>query len=74
MAVYVEKDGPVTTVILSRPEVRNAVDRETAAKLADAFRVFEADEEARVAVFWGDHGSFVPGRILKSCPEAHPTG
>jgi enoyl-CoA hydratase/carnithine racemase len=46
MAVYIEKDGPMTTVILSRPDVRNAVDRETAAELADAFRDFEADEEA----------------------------
>ena len=38
MAVYVEKDGPVTIVTLSRPEVRNAVDRETAAELSAAFR------------------------------------
>ena len=38
MAVYVEKDGPVTTVILSRPEVRNAVDRQTAVALAEAFQ------------------------------------
>ena len=30
MPVKVEKKGPVTTVILHRPEVRNAVDRETA--------------------------------------------
>ncbi len=58
MAVYVEKEGPVTTVVLSRPEVRNAVDRETAAKLAETFRGFGTDREARVAVFWGDHGHF----------------
>jgi enoyl-CoA hydratase len=62
MAVYVEKEGPVTTVTLSRPEVRNAVDRETAAELADALRAFEANEDARVAVFWGDHGHFCAGR------------
>ena len=54
MSVYVEKDGPVTTVILSRPEVRNAVDRQTARALAEAFRTFEADEQALVAVFSGD--------------------
>ena len=58
MAVYVEKEGPVTTVVLSRPEVRNAVDRETAAELTDTFRAFEADDEAHVAVFWGDHEHF----------------
>ena len=72
MAVYVEKDGPVTTVILSRPEVRNAVDRETAAKLVDAFRVFEADEEARVAVFWGDQGQFCAGADLKKLSGGTP--
>ncbi|MEU4106015.1 enoyl-CoA hydratase, partial [Streptomyces tanashiensis] len=45
-AVRVERDGPVTTVILSRPAARNAVDGPTARRLADAFRAFEADEEA----------------------------
>jgi len=72
MAVYVEKEGPVTTVVLNRPEVRNAVDRETAAELADAFRAFEADEEARVAVFWGDHGHFCAGADLKKLAEGAP--
>jgi len=69
MSVYIEKDGPVTTVILSRPEVRNAVDRQTAAALAAAFRAFEADEEARVAVFWGDQGHFCAGADLKRLSE-----
>ena len=62
MAVYVEKEGPVTTVILSRPEVRNAVDQPTAAALAAAFRAFEADEKALVAVFFGgNQGCFCAG-------------
>ena len=39
MAVRVEQDGPVTTVILDRPARRNAVDGPTAAALAAAFRV-----------------------------------
>lgn len=69
MAVQVEKDGPVTTVILSRPEVRNAVDRLTAAELAAAFRVFEADEKALVAVFSGDQGHFCAGADLKKLAE-----
>ena len=46
MSVNVEKNGPVTTVILSRPEVRNAVDRATAQALANSFREFEADDSA----------------------------
>ncbi len=65
MSVRSEKQGPVTTVILSRPEARNAVDGPTAAALADAFRAFEADDEARVAVLWGEGGTFCAGADLK---------
>src|SRR5207249_3217137 len=50
MAVRVEHAGAVTTIVLDRPEARNAVDRDTAAALADAFRAFEADAAARGAV------------------------
>ncbi len=69
MAVRVEKSGAITTVILSRPEVRNAVDRETAARLAEAFRDFDADEEARVAVLWGEGGTFCAGADLKAVSD-----
>ena len=48
MAVQVERNGPITTVILSRPEVRNAVDRQTAEELVRAFRAFDGDPEALV--------------------------
>jgi len=65
MSVTVEKNGAVTTVILSRPAVRNAVDNAAAAALADAFRAFEADPDARVAVFWGAGGTFCAGADLK---------
>jgi enoyl-CoA hydratase len=64
--VRVEKDGPITTVILDRPEVRNAVDNATAEALADAFRAFEGDASAQVAVFWGNHGTFCAGADLKA--------
>jgi enoyl-CoA hydratase len=65
MPVLVEKDGPVTIVTLSRPAVRNAVDRTTARKLAAAFAAFDADENARVAVLVGDQGQFCAGADLK---------
>jgi enoyl-CoA hydratase len=65
MSVRSEKRGAVTTVILSRPEVRNAVDGPTATALADAFRAFEADDDARVAVLWGEGGTFCAGADLK---------
>jgi enoyl-CoA hydratase len=66
MSVRVEKRGAVTTVVLSRPERRNAVDRATAAALAGAFRDFEVDADARVAVLFGEGGSFCAGADLKA--------
>ena len=58
LGVSVEKKGVLTTVILERPEVRNAVDGPMAGELARAFREFEDDEEALVAVLWGRGCSF----------------
>ncbi len=72
MGVRVEKQGPVTTVILDRPEVRNAVDRATADALAEAFRAFEADDGARVAVLWGANGTFCAGADLKAIATGEP--
>jgi enoyl-CoA hydratase len=66
MNVRVERDGPVTTVILDRPAVRNAVDGPTAAALAGAFRAFDADDGAHVAVLWGTGGTFCAGADLKA--------
>src|SRR5579883_2496479 len=65
MSVRIEKDGPVTTVILDRREARNAVTPAMARELADAFAAFDADEEARVGVFFGAHGTFCAGFDLK---------
>ncbi|MCT9931995.1 crotonase/enoyl-CoA hydratase family protein [Planotetraspora sp. A-T 1434] len=64
MSVRIDRRGPVTTVILHRPEVRNAVDGPTAAALAGAFREFDADESASVAVLWGEGGTFCSGADL----------
>ena len=72
MTVRVEKNGSVTTVILARPEVRNAVDRETAEALVAAFRAFDADDSARVAVFHGEGGTFCSGADLKKFAEGDP--
>ena len=58
MPVLSEKDEPVTTVTLSRPGVRNAVDREAAQELTDAFRMFAQEAEACVVVFAGDQETF----------------
>lgn len=64
--VRVEIDGPVTTIVMSRPERRNAVDGPMAAALRAAVRAFEADESQRVAVLWGEHGAFCAGADLSA--------
>ncbi|HEY2553267.1 MAG TPA: crotonase/enoyl-CoA hydratase family protein [Streptosporangiaceae bacterium] len=73
MAVRVDRAGPVTTVVLDRPEVRNAVDRPTAAALAEAFADFDADSDASVAVLTGAGGMFCAGADLKAMgtPDAN---
>jgi enoyl-CoA hydratase len=65
-AVRTERDGPVSTVLLSRPERRNAVDGPTAVALAEAFRAFDADPGASVAVLHGAGGVFCAGADLKA--------
>ncbi|WP_046300531.1 crotonase/enoyl-CoA hydratase family protein [Mycobacterium sp. UM_Kg27] len=74
-AVRVERSGPVTTVILDRPQARNAVDGPTAAALYQAFDEFNRDASASVAVLWGDHGTFCAGADLKAMgtPNANQT-
>jgi enoyl-CoA hydratase len=67
--VRVERDGPVTTVIINRPRARNAVDRPTADALAAAFAEFENDNNARAAVLFGEGGTFCAGADLKGVAD-----
>jgi enoyl-CoA hydratase/carnithine racemase len=69
MTVIVEHDGPVTIVTIDRPDVRNAVDRPTADALAGAFRAFDADDAAAVAVLTGSNGYFCAGADLKGVSD-----
>jgi enoyl-CoA hydratase len=64
--VRVDRNGPVTTVIIDRPQARNAVNGPTAAALLKAFEEFDADDSASVAVLWGDNGTFCAGADLKA--------
>ncbi len=64
-----EKRGPVAIVTIDRPEVRNCVDRNTADELAAAFRRFESEEDASVAVLTGADGCFCAGADLKGVGE-----
>lgn len=65
-SIRVETSDRVTTVTMTRPERRNAVDGIMAAELAEAFRAFEADASADVAVFYGEGGTFCAGADLKA--------
>lgn len=64
MSVRTEKNGPVTTIVISRPGVKNAIDGATADALASAFRTFDADVDARVGVLYGEGGTFCAGADL----------
>jgi enoyl-CoA hydratase len=70
--ILVEHDGPVTIVSINRPHCRNAVDGATARKLFDAFRAFDADAAASVAVFTGTGGTFCAGADLKAVAAGDP--
>ena len=64
--IRVEREAQVWTVTITRPEVRNAVDGPTARALADAFRAFDADADARVAILTGEAGHFCAGADLRT--------
>ena len=64
--VYTQASGHVLTIVLARPEKRNAVDRETANALRQAFSDFEADDTLKVAVLWGEGGNFCAGADLEA--------
>lgn len=69
MSVETVKDGEITTIILHRPAAKNAVDGPTATALETAFREFEADDTAKVAVFYGEGGTFCAGADLKAVAD-----
>jgi len=66
MAIRVERGGAVATIVMDRPEARNAVDGPAARALAAAFRQVEADDAVRVSVLWGAGGVFCAGADLKA--------
>ena len=80
--ILVEKNGPVTTITINRPEVRNALDQESSAQLAAEFHNFDVDETASVAVLTGAEGAFCAGADLKEMSDrsdykawaGHPEG
>ena len=72
MTVRIELNGSVMTIVIDRPERRNAVDRATADALTSALRAFEADDHAKVAVLTGAGGQFCAGADLKAVAAGSP--
>ncbi len=68
-SVITERAGPVCTIILNRPEKRNAVDRPTAEALHAAFLDFAADDALQVAVLTGAGGHFCAGADLAAMQD-----
>jgi len=69
MNVDIEHVGRTTVVTINRPERRNAVDRDTATELADAFRAFDSDDDRDVAILTGAGGTFCAGADLKAIDD-----
>lgn len=68
-SVRVERNDHVMTVIIDRPQARNAVDRPTADALVAAFHEYERDKNALACVLWGAGGTFCAGADLKGMSE-----
>ena len=66
MAIRTERSDMVATIVMDRPEARNAVDGPAARGLIEAFEAFERDDALRVAVLWGAGGTFCAGADLKA--------
>lgn len=64
--VLTTTQGPVRIITINRPQARNAVDHDTALALYDAFKAFDADETASVAILTGAGGNFCAGADLKA--------
>lgn len=67
-----ERDGPVATVTLNRPEVRNALSAEMLVRMADAWSEIDQNPDIRVAIVTGAGGSFCAGADLKAMAAGHP--
>lgn len=63
--ILMEHAGPVTTITINRPEVRNALDNDAARGLGCALRDFDADEGQLAAVLCGANGAFCAGADLR---------
>jgi len=66
VAVVTQDNGEIWVISINRPEVRNCVDGQTAAELAETFIAFDKDATSRVAVLYGKRGFFCAGADLRA--------
>lgn len=69
MGILIQKNYPIMIITINNPEVKNAVDGTTAFALANAYREFENDPNAKIAILWGSNGCFCSGADLKALHE-----
>lgn len=69
LPILTEIDGPIFTVVINRPDRRNAVDRDCAKALVRAFAAFDADSDLSVAILAGNGGEFCAGADLKAIAD-----
>ena len=66
VSVRTEKHGDLLVITIDRPEVRNAIDYDTAHALTDAFRSFDTDKQRLACVLTGADRQFCAGADLKA--------
>ncbi len=69
MGILIQKNYPIMIITINNPEIKNAVDGPTALALANAYREFEKDSNAKIAILIGSNGCFCAGADLKALHE-----
>ncbi len=64
-SILVERDAPVATITMNRPEKRNALSSEMMRELNDALRTLGAEPEVRAIVLAANGPAFSAGHDLR---------
>src|SRR5688572_25964064 len=64
--LLVERDGHILTLVMNRPEAKNAFSAEMLVRMVDAWEEIDADPEVRVAILTGADNTFCAGADLKT--------
>lgn len=64
--LLVERDDHIVTIIMNRPEAKNAFSAEMLVRMVDAWGEIDVDDEVRVAILTGAGDTFCAGADLKT--------